>query len=151
MADKALLRMESSRRARDTAWAYWNRAKGQDSPAFGSPVGSGSAHLGRALAGQSLVRVDSETGCVRTQVEVTALRPHNVRFVGPALDRRIRGALSAAGVSVLERHPCAEWGPQRQTYLVSLEARDPADAIRRVEEALEGQGAYAEFSAELRV
>jgi hypothetical protein len=51
-------------------------------------------------------------------------------------------------VSVTERHPCAEWGPQRQTYLVSLEARDPWDAIKRMEEALQGKGTYTEFSAE---
>jgi hypothetical protein len=81
-------------------------------------------------------------------VEVTTLSSHSVRFVGPALDRRTRGSLSAAGVSVTERHPCAEWGPQRQTYLVSLEARDPWDAIKRMEEALQGKGTYTEFSAE---
>jgi hypothetical protein len=76
--------------------------------------------------------------------------PHSVRFVGPALGRRSRGALSAAGVSVLERRPCADWGPQRQTYHVSLNARDVPDAIRRVEEALRGEGTYIDFSADSR-
>jgi hypothetical protein len=76
--------------------------------------------------------------------------PHSVRFVGPALGRRSRGALSAAGVSVLERRPCDDWGPQRQIYLVSLDARNAADAIRRVEEALRGEGTYADFSADAR-
>ena len=59
--------------------------------------------------------------------------------------------MSAAGASVVERHPCADWGPQRQTYIVSLEARDSSDAIRRVKEALDGEGSYVEFSSDSRV
>jgi hypothetical protein len=49
---------------------------------------------------------------------------------------------------VVERHPCAEWGPQLQQYVVSIEARDGADAIRRIETALQNQGSYNDFSAQ---
>jgi hypothetical protein len=80
-------------------------------------------------------------------MQLTILSPHLVRFRGPALGRRARGALSASGASVIERHPSAEWGPQLQQYLVSVEARDGADAIRRIEVALLNQGNYNHFSA----
>ena len=79
-------------------------------------------------------------------MQLTILSPHLVRFRGPALGRRARGALSASGASVIERHPSAEWGPQLQQYLVSVEARDGADAIRRIEVALLNQGNYNHFS-----
>jgi hypothetical protein len=81
-------------------------------------------------------------------MQLTILSPHLVRFRGPALGRRARGALSASGASVVERHPCAEWGPQLQKYVVSIHARDGADAIRRIEMALENQGSYNDFSAQ---
>jgi hypothetical protein len=80
-------------------------------------------------------------------MQLTILSPHLVRFRGPALGRRARGALSASGASVIERHPSAEWGPQLQQYLVSVEARDGADAIRRIEVALLNLGNYNHFSA----
>jgi hypothetical protein len=53
-------------------------------------------------------------------------------------------------VSVLKRHPSAQWGPQLQEYLVSVDARNENDAIRRVEAALLGQGNYDGFSAAIR-
>ena len=80
-------------------------------------------------------------------MQLTILSPHLVRFRGPALGRRARGALSASGASVIERHPSAEWGPQLQRYLVSVEARDGADAIRRIEMTLQNEGTYNHFSA----
>jgi hypothetical protein len=79
-------------------------------------------------------------------MQLTILSPHLVRFRGPALGRRARGALSASGASVIERQPSAEWGPQLQRYLVSVEARDGADAIRRIEMALQNEGTYNHFS-----
>jgi len=82
-------------------------------------------------------------------MELTVLTPHNANFAGPALGRRARGALSAAGISVLERRPSTDWGPQQQEFLVALEARDAADAIRRVELALQGHGNYGYFFANL--
>ncbi|MGA6947559.1 MAG: hypothetical protein WBZ00_07365 [Solirubrobacterales bacterium] len=48
---------------------------------------------------------------------------------------------------MIERHPSAEWGPQLQECVVSVEARDAADAIRRIEVALQNQGSYSHFSA----
>lgn len=48
---------------------------------------------------------------------------------------------------MIERHPSAEWGPQLQECVVSVEARDAADAIRRIEVALQNQGSYNHFSA----
>ena len=83
-------------------------------------------------------------------MELAGLSLHSVHFMGPSLGRRGRGALSAAGVSVLKRHPSAQWGPQLQEYLVSVDARNENDAIRRVETALLGQGNYDGFSAAIR-
>ena len=48
-----------------------------------------------------------------------------------------------------ERRPSTDWGMQQQEFLVALEARDAADAIRRVELALQGQGTYRNFFANL--
>jgi hypothetical protein len=81
------------------------------------------------------------------RMQLTILSPHLVRFRGPTLGRRARGALSASGASVIERHPSAEWGPQLQECVVSVEARDAPDAIRRIEVALQNQGSYNHFSA----
>jgi hypothetical protein len=83
-------------------------------------------------------------------MELASLSLHAVRFMGPSLARRGRGALSAAGVSVLQRHPSVQWGPQVQEYLVSVDARSESDAIRRVEAALLGQGNYGGYSAAIR-
>ena len=49
---------------------------------------------------------------------------------------------------MIERHPSTDWGPQLQQYLVSVEARDGTDAIRRIEIALQNQGTYNHFSAQ---
>ena len=77
----------------------------------------------------------------------TILISHLVRFRGPALDRRARGALSASRVTVIKREATGQWGPQLQTYLVSVGARDLEDAIRRVREALTAYGNYQGFAA----
>jgi hypothetical protein len=94
------------------------------------------------------MRVEYANGVFGKRMQLSILSTHLVRFLGPALGRRARGALSAAGVSVIERHPSGEWGPQLQQYLVSVEARDGADAIRRVDVALQDQGSYARFSVQ---
>jgi hypothetical protein len=59
-----------------------------------------------------------------------------------------RGALSAAGIFVIERHAAADWGGQVQQYLVSIEARDGEDAVRRVSAALESHGSYGWFTSD---
>ncbi len=71
-----------------------------------------------------------------------------VRFEGPALTRRARGALSAAGISVMERHASATWGEQRLDYLVAVDARDGDDAVVRVRAAISPDGAYSGFTAD---
>ena len=81
-------------------------------------------------------------------MSLVALGPHFVRFHGPALDRMARGALSVAAVSVIERRPEPGWGGQRLHYTVLVEARDPEDAVRRVEDALGSRGSYSGFGAE---
>jgi hypothetical protein len=83
-------------------------------------------------------------------MELMLLTPHTVSFAGPAQGRQPRGAVSAAGISVLERRPSGDWGLQQQEFQVGLEARDAADAIRRVQLALAGQGTYRNFFANLR-
>jgi hypothetical protein len=96
------------------------------------------------------VHVETGLSVFDRLTELTALTRHTVRFLGPPLGRRARGALSAAGVSVLERHPSADLSPQPQEYLVSVQARDATDAIRRVETVLQGHGSYGHFGADRR-
>lgn len=84
-------------------------------------------------------------------IKSTILTPIAVRFRGPALHRMARGALSAAGASVIERNASVEWGPQLQEYVVSVEARDAEDAVKRVRQALEAHGAYDRFSSNEKV
>jgi hypothetical protein len=76
------------------------------------------------------------------------LSMQSVSFEGPALTRRARGSLSAAGISVIERHASAAWGEQRQDYLVSVDARDHDDAVARVSAAISPHGAYSGFAAD---
>jgi hypothetical protein len=79
---------------------------------------------------------------VRTRME-RILSMESVRFEGPTLTRRARGALSAAGISVTERHASTTWGEQRQDYLVTVDARDHDDAVVRVRAAISPHGAYS--------
>ena len=76
------------------------------------------------------------------------LSVESVRFEGPALTRRARESLSAAGISVMERHASTTWGEQRQDYLVAVDARDRDDAVGRVRAAISPHGAYSAFTAD---
>jgi len=80
-------------------------------------------------------------------VDLDMLTTHEIRFRGPVLDRRSRGALSAAGISVMKRRSVESWDGQLQEYLVRVDARDPGDAMRRTREALEGRGSFESFVA----
>jgi hypothetical protein len=71
-----------------------------------------------------------------------------VRFEGPALTRQMRGALSAAGITVVERRPSTTWGEQLQHYLVTVDARNSEDAVRRVRAAVERHGRYSAFASD---
>jgi hypothetical protein len=79
-------------------------------------------------------------------LDIGILSKYHVRFVGPALTRRSRGALSAAAITLVERRPAASWGKQIQEYVVLLEARDPDDAVARVRKVIEGDGFYKGFA-----
>ena len=70
---------------------------------------------------------------------------YHVRFVGPALTRRSRGALSAAAITLVERRPAETWGNQIQEYVVLVDARDRDDAVARVRKVIEGDGFYKDF------
>ena len=48
----------------------------------------------------------------------------------------------------MEQQAGAAWAGQLQEYTVSLDARDPDDAARRVGGALEGHGSYEVLEAE---
>lgn len=78
---------------------------------------------------------------------LNVLSPHAVRFRGPALDRRARGALSAAEASMTERHHKGDWGNQVLEYVVVVPARSDEDASRRIQQALEGHGFFTGFAA----
>jgi hypothetical protein len=71
---------------------------------------------------------------------------HQVHLEGPAFTRQMRGALSAAGITVIERHRSTAWGEQRQHYLVTVDARNSEDAVGRVRAAVERYGRYSAFS-----
>jgi hypothetical protein len=70
-----------------------------------------------------------------------------VSFRGPPLTRHLRDALTAARITVLDRHEAVGWGGQVQEYLVSLSARDQGDAVSRIRAVLDGGGSFAAFSA----
>ncbi|HET9120801.1 MAG TPA: hypothetical protein VFN72_09725 [Solirubrobacterales bacterium] len=73
------------------------------------------------------------------------LTKHHVRFLGPALTRRSRGALSAAAITLVDRRPAEGWANQLQEYLVLVEARDRCDAVARVQKVIEAHGFYNGF------
>ena len=66
-----------------------------------------------------------------------------VVFRGPPLTRRLREALAAARITVLERNQASGWGGQIQEYLVSLDARNPDEAVARIRAVLDGGGSFA--------
>jgi hypothetical protein len=74
------------------------------------------------------------------------LSKYHVRFVGPPLIRRSRGALSAAAITLVERRPAETWGNQIQEYVVLVGARDRDDAVSRVRTVIEGDGYYKGFA-----
>ena len=78
-------------------------------------------------------------------MEFNLLSPHAVRFRGPALDRRARGALSAVGASMIERRQNAKWNGQIQEYVFTIPARDDDDAAERIQQALRGHGFFTGF------
>jgi hypothetical protein len=62
------------------------------------------------------------------------------------MTRGIRGALSAAGATLIEHdRRGAEGGAGQHRYLVALEARDGEDALTRVREVVRGRGAFSGF------
>jgi hypothetical protein len=62
------------------------------------------------------------------------------------MTRGTRGSLSAAGITVIERHSAAGWNGQVQEYLVSVEARDRDDAVSRVAAVLAARGSFMQFA-----
>lgn len=81
-------------------------------------------------------------------MENDILYSQSVRFEGPAFTRQTRGALSAAGITVVKRSRSTAWGEQLQHYLVTVDARNGEDAVRRVRTAVEKRGSYSAFASE---
>lgn len=84
-------------------------------------------------------------------VESPLLR-FEVRFKGPAMTRRTRGALSAAAITPLvDRHnsraSLLQGGSELHEFVVSLRARDAEQAEVRTRAAVGPGGAYAGFLA----
>ena len=73
------------------------------------------------------------------------LSKHHVRFLGPALTRRSRGALSAALITLVQRRPAESWGHQLQEYVVLVDARSREDAVTRVRDVIAAHGFYSGF------
>jgi hypothetical protein len=74
------------------------------------------------------------------------LSSRRVSFQGPPLTRRMRGSLSAAQITMIDRRRAPGWDGQLQKYLVSVEARDGEDAVRRVLAVLEPHGSFSAFA-----
>ena len=66
-----------------------------------------------------------------------------VSFQGPPLTRLIRGSLSVARITMIDRRRAPGWDGQLQEYLVSVEARDGEDAVARVLAVLEPHGSFS--------
>ena len=73
-----------------------------------------------------------------------------VAFLGPPLSRQIRESLSAAQITMIDRRRAVGWDGQIQAYIVSVDARDDEDAVRRVRVVLGGKGSFAAFTSEER-
>jgi hypothetical protein len=81
----------------------------------------------------------------------TELDRFEVSFTGPPMIRRIRGALSAAGITPLvDRHAntasLRDGASELHEFVVSVRARDADQAMKRTQVALPPGGAYAGFS-----
>jgi hypothetical protein len=74
------------------------------------------------------------------------LSSRRVSFLGPPMTRRMRGALSAARITTIDRRRTAGWNGQIQEYLVSLDARDGEDAVARVLAVLSADGSFSAFA-----
>jgi hypothetical protein len=74
------------------------------------------------------------------------LASRRVSFQGPPLTRQMRGSLSAAQVTMIDRRRAPGWDGQLQKYLVSVEARDGKDAVGRVLAVLEPHGSFSAFA-----
>ena len=74
------------------------------------------------------------------------LASRRVSFQGPPLTRLIRGSLSVAQITMIDRRRALGWDGQLQEYLVSVEARDGEDAVARVLAVLEPHGSFSAFA-----
>jgi hypothetical protein len=74
------------------------------------------------------------------------LSPRKVSFLGPPLTRMLRGSLSVAQITMVDRRRAPGWNGQIQEYLVSVEARDGRDAVARVLAVLETHGSFSAFA-----
>ena len=75
------------------------------------------------------------------------LSSRRVSFQGPPLTRLLRGSLSAAQITIIDRRRAPGWDGQLQEYVVSIEARDGEDAVGRVLAVLEPHGSFSAFAA----
>ena len=76
---------------------------------------------------------------------------YEVSFTGPPMIRRIRGALSAAGITpMVDRHADAaslrDGASKLHAFVVSVRALDADQAMKRTRVAVRPGGAYAGFS-----
>src|SRR4051812_39165568 len=81
-----------------------------------------------------------------TGFSAAILSSRRVSFLGPPLSRLMRGSLSVAQITMIDRRPVPSWKGQIQEYLVSVEARDGEDAVGRVLAALERHGSFSAFA-----
>jgi hypothetical protein len=81
-------------------------------------------------------------------MELSVLSPHAVASAVPRSVAWLGATSPPAGRSVVERHQSSEWGARLLEFVVSVEVRDPAGAVRRVSEALKGHGAPGSFAAD---
>lgn len=74
------------------------------------------------------------------------LSSRRVSFLGPPLTRLIRGSLSVARITMIDRRRAPGWDGQLQQYLVAVKARDGDDAVARVLAVLEPHGSFSAFA-----
>jgi hypothetical protein len=92
-------------------------------------------------------RIRGAPRALKAEMEFGLLSAQRVTFQGPPLTRRIRGALSAAAITMIEHRAKAGSHGQLQDYLVSVDARDSVDAVARVRAVVEKFGPYSAFAA----
>lgn len=74
------------------------------------------------------------------------LSSRRVSFLGPPLTRLIRGSLSVAEITMIDRRRAPGWNGQLQQYLVSVRAWDGEDAVARVLAVLGRHGSFSAFA-----